>query len=100
MRYLFRCYVDGDFTIDAPMAEGPPTTVYCPLCHEESLRVFEDVPTYWHTGGAHGREGQYAGDYGKHGDKLEQLNANWSKRYGEKPPAPAKDVPKNLKEPY
>lgn len=100
MRYAYRCYTHGEFEIEAPIKEGPPAIVYCPSCHEESLRVFGDVPTYWHTSGAHGREGEYAGDYGKRGDKLEQFNNNWSKHYGEKPPPPAKDVPRNLKEPY
>lgn len=100
MKYVHLCYVHGEFDVEAPMSEGPPNPAFCPSCHEEALRVYHDVPTYWHTGGAHGRSGVYAGDYGKHGDKLEQLNKNWSERYNEPPPPPAPDVPRNLKDPY
>jgi hypothetical protein len=94
MRYVFRCYDHDPFEVEAPIAEGPPSIVYCPVCNEEAMRIWASTPVRWDTQGAHNT------DYDQHGDKLERFNNNWSKKYNEKPPPPAKDVPKNSKDPY
>lgn len=94
MKYPFRCAEHGDFEVSAPIEMGPPSVVECAVCGEKAKRVYLPLTDIWNTQGAHKT------DYDKTGDKLEKLNANWSKKYGEKPPAPAKDVPKNLKDPY
>jgi predicted nucleic acid-binding Zn ribbon protein len=104
MKYLYRCTAADDresyFEVEAPMAEGPPHVVYCPTCSMPATRVYTAPPIKWNTSGAHGRAGHYQGDYDSKGDKLERLNANWSKATGQKPPPPASDVPKNSSDPY
>lgn len=100
MKYPHDCYTHGRFDVEAPITEGPPDVVYCPECHEESMRVYSIPPVRWDTDGAHGRAGHWAGNYDATGDKLEKLNKNWSKKYGEKPPAAAKDIPRNSTDPH
>lgn len=100
MRYDFDCYTHGLFEVEAPIDTGPPDVIYCPQCHEESVRVWHAAPVRWDTDGAHGQKGSHFGDYNATGNKLEQLNRSWSKKYNEKPPPPAKDVPRNSRDPY
>ena len=57
-------------------------------------RLYAAPPIHYHCQGFH------TTDYNKHGDKLEQLNKNWSRYYNEEPPKPASDVPRNSSEPY
>lgn len=97
MRYPYSCSnheEDMTFEISAPIAEGPPSVVHCPVCNETARRIYNTAAEVWHTQGAHKT------DYDKHGDRLEQANKAYMKEYREKPPPPAKDVPRNLKEPY
>jgi len=94
--YLFRCAEHGEFDVTRPMAEASaPAT--CPTCQAEAKRIFVVPPDVWHCDGSH------RGDYGKGnhtGSKVDQLNREWSKYYGEAPPPPAKDVPKNSGEKF
>lgn len=94
MRYPFRCKEHGDFEVSAPIAEGPPSVVHCQECQGVAVRIYEVPPVEYRAQGFH------TTDYNKHGNILEQANKAYEKEYGEKPPPPAKDVPKNLKEPY
>ena len=97
MRYAFKCERRHDpitFEVSAPMAEGPPSDVTCPTCGAAAIRVFHSTLVKYNAQGFH------TTDYDKHGDKLERFNDNWSKKYGEKPPPPAEDVPRNAGEPY
>jgi hypothetical protein len=94
MRYPFDCYTHGPFEVQAPIDTGPPDIVYCPECHEESIRIWTVAPDIWYCQGAHKT------DYNKHGDILEQANKQYIKEYGEKPPKPDPKVPRNLKEPF
>ena len=94
MRYPYKCKEHGAFEVSAPIAEGPPRVVYCSQCDGVATRVYEAPPVEYRSQGFHST------DYNKHGDKLELANKAYEKEYGEKPPPPAKDVPRNLKEPY
>ena len=93
MRYPYRCYEHGDFIVEAPITKGPPSIVYCPSCHEESLRIYENPPTHYNSQGFHNT------DYNKHGNKLDQLNQSMGQGR-EKPPPPAKEVPRSGKDPF
>lgn len=94
MQYTFRCNEHGVFSTNASIKTGPPQVVRCPLCQEQSVRVFTALPAHYHTQGFHQT------DYSATGDKLEQLNKEWSKYYGEPPPKPDKRQPKNSADPY
>lgn len=94
--YEFYCRDHGIFEVVRKMADaGEPAD--CPVCHTRSQRLFASVPDVWHC------EGSHKGDYGRGnfvGDKRTALNKAWSKFYGEKPPPPAADVPRNSSEKY
>lgn len=97
MKYQFECVTDGPFEVHAPMKEGPPARVKCPLCQEVAKRIFYPTVDVWHT------EGSHKGDYGRGnhiGTKNDALNRAWSKATGETPPKPAADVPRNGSEKY
>lgn len=94
MRYPYKCREHGYFEVMAPIAEGPPSVVHCEQCDNVAVRVFESPPIEYRCQGFHST------DYNKHGDILERANRAYEKEYGEKPPPMAKDVPRNLKEPY
>jgi putative FmdB family regulatory protein len=97
--YAYQCPSHGPFSIMQRM-DDQHTRAPCPECHTISDRMYTSLPTHFHTSGFHGRRGHYVGDYDSRGDKLEQLNAGWSKAWGEPPPPPAKTVPKNSGEKY
>lgn len=94
MKYPYHCDIHGEFEIQAPIKEGPPNLVHCPVCHKAGKRIYTITEEHWHCQGSH------KSDYDKHGDKVEHLNRSWSKHFGEKPPPPASDVPRNSSEPY
>lgn len=69
----------------------------CPKCGGPTRRIFFAAPVTWHTDGAH------VTDYGRGnhiGTKNDELNRIWSKQFGEAPPPPASDVPKNSGEKF
>lgn len=92
--YTYTCPKDGDFEVVLKMQEVTACQE-CPTCSTHSPRNFQidlnNVPTIWHTDGAHNT------DYGKTGHKQDQLAKAYEKETGEKAPEPAKDVPKNYK---
>lgn len=92
--YEFECVEHGRVSVQAPMQEGPPRVHRCPICGVLTKRVFAAQPVVYKAQGFHST------DYDKHGDKLERMNKQYEKEYGEKPPPPAKDVPTNRSEPY
>lgn len=93
MRYDFK-HCKTVVEVEASIRDGPPETVPCPECGEPMARVYAPLVDIWHCQGAHKT------DYGKNGDKLEALNKQWSKHFGEDPPPPAKDVPINSGDPF
>lgn len=93
MKYEFK-HCDKYIEVDYPIKEGPPKHVACPECGENMKRVYNAPPVKYNTQGFH------ATDYDAHGDKLERMNKTWSETYGEKPPEPARDIPKNSSDPY
>lgn len=94
--YEFLCRDHGPFEVVRKYADaGEPAD--CPVCHHKAQRLYSSVPDIWHTDGAHKT------DYGRGnhiGDKRTALNKLWSKQWGEKPPPPATDVPRNSGEKY
>lgn len=94
--YVFRCATHGEFEIVRKMAEaGEPAG--CPECGLDADRVWLPTPDVWACDGSH--KGDYGkGNDGQAGSKRDLLNKRWSKAWGEKPPAPAKDVPKNSRD--
>lgn len=92
--YEFECEEHGRVTIRRPIQEGPPRVHHCPICGEITRRVFEARPVIYKSQGFHQT------DYDKHGDRLERANKQYKAETGENPPPPARDVPKNLSEPY
>ncbi len=93
MIYLFRCDEHGVFEVDAPIQTGPGKMRSCPRCSQDAVRVYYAPPVHYHAQGFH------TTDYDKTGDRLEKMNKTWSKQFGEAPPPPAKDIPKNSGEP-
>lgn len=93
MIYIYKCDEHGTFEANAPIEKGPGKIRQCPLCSQDSFRVYSSPPVHYHAQGFHKT------DYDKDGDKLEKLNKTWSRQFGEKPPPPAKDVDKNSGEP-
>lgn len=97
MRYQFLCENQQQqelFDVEAPIDTGPPSVVYCPVCGVEARRVWNVPPIKYNSQGFHNT------DYDSTGDRLEKLNKSWSAKYGEEPPPPAKDVPRNLNDIY
>lgn len=92
--YEFECDEHGRFGVQRSMKEGPPRVQKCPVCKTVSTRVFAAPPIHYHSQGFHNT------DYDKNGDILEQANKKYKQEYGEDPPPPAKDVPRNLSKPY
>lgn len=94
MKYPYVCdddriSVEIERSIHADVEE-----VFCPICKKALRRIYGPLPVHFHSQGFHKT------DYDKHGDKLERLNKNWSEYYGEAPPPPAKEVPRNSSEPW
>lgn len=72
-------------------------TVACPRCGLDSERVWSVPPVLYNCDGFH------ATDYGKGvgtGSKVEQMNKAWGRAWGEEPPPPATDVPRNKRDRY
>lgn len=92
--YEFECVEHGRVSVQRPIQEGPPRVHYCSICGEITKRVYEVRPIMYRAQGFHNT------DYDQYGDRLEQANKAYKAEYGEDPPPPAKDVPKNLSEPY
>lgn len=89
MKYPYYCYTDGEFEISAPMQDGPPSEVFCPVCGVQSLRIYETSPEIWHTEGSSRDYFSENMGRGQPMDKKEWLNKNWSAMHGgEKPPPP------------
>ena len=87
MKYSYKCITCGPFEIDRRMGEMP-TLATCPTCGQESRRDFKAdlVPVHYNAQGFE-RTDNFKGNVGGGtADKLEWLNSNWSKYYGEKPP--------------
>ena len=100
MRYPFICERDDTYVeVERSIHDGPPAEVRCPECDGPLKRLYGSTPAIWRCEGSLGSRGS-VGDYNKYGDKKEMLNRQWSRYYGEEPPKPAMDVPKNLSEPY
>ncbi len=92
VRYDFECYTHGVFEREFPIRDGPPAIVRCGTCEEESMRLYKMPPVRYDS------QGYFSTDYSSDtstGDKLEQLNRNWSKKWGESPPPFAKDIKRN-----
>lgn len=95
--YEFKCPVDGSF--DMVLKFDEVTGTYpCVTCGRPADRVFTAPIVRFNCDGFH------ATDYGKGnkgvGTKIEQMNDAWSKEWGEKPPKPAIDVPRNSPNPH
>lgn len=89
--YLYRCATHGVFELVEKISEaGGPRP--CPSCGVMSRRVYTPVIDVWHTDGAFKTD--HVNDT-LPGDKRERLNKQWSAAWGEPPPPPAPDVPKN-----
>lgn len=91
--YEYTCPIDGVMEVRKPMSEADQEE-RCPLCHSVMKRVYTVPPIHYRADGFHDT------DYGKGrlnhvGDKNDNLNRNWSKATGEKPPPPAPDVPRS-----
>jgi predicted nucleic acid-binding Zn ribbon protein len=94
MKYEFMCEEHGYIAAEFPIKKGPSPDFLCPLCFAPVRRIYTAPPIFYNTQGFHNT------DYDGHGDKLERMNRAYEKEYGEKPPEPAKDVPKNAREKY
>jgi hypothetical protein len=71
----------------------------CPVCGAPAKRVYTAPPVAFNCDGFH--QTDYGkGNDGRAGDKRELLNKQWSQAWGEPPPPPAADVPKNSSEKY
>ena len=95
-RYDYRCPSCGIVEIVQKMADATER-LECQVCGSMMIRIYQPVTDIWHTDGSH------KGDYGSGnhvGTKTDALNRNWSKAWGEDPPPPAADVPKNGSEKY
>lgn len=92
MKYLYRCENGEEFDVQSPIHVGPPKDVTCPVCGKAARHVFLSSPIHYNAQGFH------TTDYDKNGDKLEWLNKNWSKFYGEDPPPPGTKIPKSSSE--
>ena len=91
MRYPFRCVEHGEFEIARSMAEGPPPDAPCPTCSETSERVYTVSPVVYYGSGFHATDyfkGSSRGR-GQSMNRVEALNADWSKKTGEAPPPPS-----------
>lgn len=80
--------------VEASIKDGPPEVVECPECGDNMVRIYQAPPVRYDCQGFH------TTDYDSQGDRLERMNKTWSEAYGEAPPEPAKDIPKNSSEPY
>jgi predicted nucleic acid-binding Zn ribbon protein len=94
MKYEFTCEEHGYIAADFSIKMGPSANFLCPVCSIPARRVYTAPPIHYNT------QGFFSTDQDKHGDKLERMNRAYQKEYGEKPPEPAKDVPKNAREKY
>lgn len=92
MKYTFHCQQHGRFEIEAPMAVGPPATVFCHKCGEDCHRDYkadhkQDI-IYNAQGFERTDNWKTNPGKGQSYDKKEWLNSNWSRHYGESPPPP------------
>lgn len=97
MKYTYQCPEHGNYLKELSIKERIPPTDMCPECGLTTTRNYRaDMPPPPH----YNSQGFHKTDYDANGDKLEQLNRNWSKYYNEEPPPPSTKVPKNASEIY
>jgi hypothetical protein len=88
MKYPFTCEEHGEFEVSAPMIDGPPDVVACPICNEPAARIYSLQPEIWNTEGSSRDYFSQPVGRGQPMDKKEWLNKNWSEYYKQPPPPP------------
>ncbi len=84
------CNFGNHFEIEASIKDGPPSSPKCPSCFSnEFVRRIYQMPNVIYNGPGFSKD-YFSKNPGRNQswDKLQNLNENWSRHFGTKPPPP------------